>query len=231
MNRPVIAIVPAAGIGRRFGDQAKQFVMLCGRPLLAWPLEVLEAIPEISEIIPVARREDRGALEKLLMDFGITKARRIADGGPERQDSVANALTMIGDRDLRVLIHDGARPLADASLVRRVLDGLDGCDGVVPGVPVKDTVKEGADGIVLRTVPREGLWAIQTPQVFGAAALFAAHEHSLKQKSFVTDDASLVEQNGGRVRIVMGSYENIKITTPEDLMVAELFLSRRGRLP
>lgn len=225
----IIAIIPAAGLGKRFGPgKDKPFQLLGGKPLIIWPLEALQAIPEISEIVPVLRTEDTESGQKIFEHYGITKIKGIVPGGKERQDSVYNGLRQIEDKHGIVLVHDGARPLAEREfidgLIAEMLKSRNSCDGLVPGVPVKDTIKEGEDGFVRRTLKRDNLWAIQTPQIFECEKLWKAYGLAMGQKQYATDDAALLERYGGRIRIVMGSYRNIKITTPEDLVIAEALL-------
>lgn len=230
MTDRVVAIVPGAGIGKRFGQGTnKPFELLGGKPLLLWVLETLESIDEIQEIIPVIRDESMGCAAELVEESRISKVRRIAPGGKERQDSVYSGLKLVEDSDALVLIHDGVRPLIEPGDIRRALAALEDCDGVVVGVPVKDTVKEAADGLIMRTCDRSLLWAVQTPQVFRYGIVRSAYERAKDESFHATDDSALVEHYGGTVRIVQGSYTNIKVTTPEDLPLAELFLRRRGQ--
>jgi 2-C-methyl-D-erythritol 4-phosphate cytidylyltransferase len=235
----VVAVVPAAGIGRRFGRGGdKLFFNLLGRPVLVWTLEALQKVSEISEVVVVVRRGDLGATEALLSEHGITKVRAVVAGGRERQDSVYKGIQQVLDGDAVVLVHDGARPLVTGELVMRCLGALGDCDGVVAAVPVKDTVKRvtacggkrGASLVVLKTVERACLWAVQTPQVFWSGTLRAAHEKARHEGFYATDDAGLVERYGGRVSVVVGSYGNIKITTPEDVIIAEALCRAGGGL-
>ena len=231
MREKVIAIVPGAGLGKRFGpDTNKPFHVLLGKPLIVWTLEVFESIGEVHEVIPVLKAPDMEAAIELFEQYGLSKIRRIAPGGRERQDSVYNALKLIKDSADLVLIHDGARPLIDSEIVRNVLQNISGFDGVVVGVPVKDTIKEVADNIVKRTLKRETLWAIQTPQVFIQRTLVKAYHAAMEEKFYSTDDAALLERSGGKVKIIMGSYSNIKVTTPEDIPLAEHFLKEKGKI-
>jgi 2-C-methyl-D-erythritol 4-phosphate cytidylyltransferase len=229
MQHKVIAIVPAAGLGRRFGeDRNKPFVTLGGKPVILWALEALERMAEVREIIPVLKESDIQAGLELFSQYGITKIRRVAPGGRERQDSVFNALHFIKEKTSVVMIHDGVRPLFETRVVRRALKALAGCDGVVIGVPPKDTIKEVADDFVKRTLKRDALIAVQTPQIFLYQPLFDAYERAMKESFYATDDSALVEWNGGRIRVVSGGHSNIKVTTPEDLVVAEALL-KMGR--
>ena len=174
MKNSVIAIVPAAGLGKRFGEGAnKPFAGLGDKPLIIWAVEALQVLPEITEIIPAVKETDTELCRRLFEDYSITKIKRFAAGGRERQDSVFNGLSLIEDRTAIVLVHDGVRPLIEPSVIRKVLQQLNGCDGVVVGVPLKDTVKEVTGGIVKSTPERDRLWAIQTPQAFHFQALLA----------------------------------------------------------
>jgi len=228
-NCSVTAIIPAAGLGKRFGPgKDKPFQTIGGKPLILWSLGSLQEIPEISEIIPVLRTEDILAARKLFEQYGISKIKRIAPGGKERRDSVFNGLKLIEDRHGFVLIHDGARPLLEKDFVKAMIANMseskDAIDGIIPGVPVKDTIKEAERGYVIKTLKREQLWAIQTPQVFRYDKIFPAYEQAIGTRHYATDDAALLERIGGRIRVIMGLYRNVKITTPEDLIIAEALL-------
>lgn len=228
MNDKVTAIVPAAGFGKRFGSGTnKSFHVLLNKPLFVWGLEVFEEIEEITEVIPVIKEHEMEQAAELFKKYKLSKIRRIAPGGEERQDSVYHGLRLIEGKTDVVLIHDGARPLIDKATVVRALNSLDGVDGVVVGVPVIDTIKETENQIVKKTLRREGLWAAQTPQVFVCDSVVKAYKKAMEEKFYSTDDSALVERINGRIKIVMGSYENIKITTPEDVRLAELVLGKR----
>lgn len=230
MRDGVVAIVPAAGIGKRFGEGTnKSLVTLGGKPLLLWALETISSLPEIKEIIPVLKESDMNHALELFERYKIPKVKRIAPGGKERQDSVFHGLSLVEEKKCVVLVHDGARPLIQADIIRSAIGQLGGCDGVVVGVPVKDTVKEVLGGNVNKTLKRELLWSIQTPQIFPYEIICSAYEKAMRESFYSTDDSALVEKYGGQIRVVMGSYTNIKITTPEDLKVAELFLGMREK--
>lgn len=236
MSHKVIAIVPSAGLGRRFGSDAnKPFQILGGKPLVVWALETLESVDAIEEIIPVLRKEDVERGIEVFRSYNISKTKRVAAGGKERQDSVYNGLKLIGDKNCIVLIHDGVRPFIEKDLIEKVIKellkggkgGLKSFDGVVLGVPVKDTIKEAESGIIKSTIRRDSLWAIQTPQVFPYKKISAAYKKSIKEGFYSTDDAALMERYGGKIKVIMGSYSNIKITTPDDLIFAEYLLSKK----
>lgn len=234
-------------MGKRFGQGAnKPFQNLGGKPLIIRPLETLDSVHEIEEIIPVLKDEDMGYGQKIFEKYGLLKIKRIAPGGRERQDSVYNGLKLIDDKDCIVLIHDGVRPLIEKELIENAIKelfippsphlvrpqqtdeggegGFYGVDGVIFGVPVKDTIKETENDMIKRTLNRSSLRAIQTPQIFPYKKIYHAYDKAIKEGFYSTDDAALVERYGGKIKVVMGSYRNIKITTPEDITIAEALL-------
>lgn len=231
----VVAVVPAAGIGKRFDTGTnKPFHNLSGKPLILWSLQVLESIEKVKEIIPVLKGDDIDAGIEIFEQVGLSKIKKIAQGGKERQDSVYHGLKLIEDKNCIVLIHDGVRPLIKKSLVKdiirhmaEIISNQERYDGVILGVPLKDTIKESVGELVKKTLKRNALWAIQTPQVFPYRKIIKAYEKAMKESYYSTDDAALIERYEGRLKIMMGSYTNIKITTPEDLAIAEFFLSRK----
>ncbi len=245
----IVAIVPAAGFGRRFGaGENKSLYEFMGKPLVVWALQALQSVDAIGEIIPVVKEEDLKAAADLVERYKIAKVRRVVPGGRERQDSVYNGIMALDKDTSIVVIHDGARPLVNGMLIKNSISELDSFDGIVTAVPVKDTIKEvevkgpasgGAknkgqemkgpeDGlIVLRTLNRNVLWAVQTPQTFHYEKIREAHGRAHAEGFYATDDAALIEHYGGRVRIIQGSYLNLKITTLEDVNIAET-LYRRG---
>jgi 2-C-methyl-D-erythritol 4-phosphate cytidylyltransferase len=208
---------------------AKQFLPLGDKPMLAHTLLVFQRSSEIDEVIPILSEEDmEHCLKDVIEAFHITKVKTLVVGGRERQDSVFNGIRKLEKDAAVVVVHDGVRPFVTAEMVKECVDLARRGECVTVGVPLKDTIKKVDEcGRVLQTLDRGRLWAIQTPQAFPAKTLVKAHEESYKKKFSGTDDATLVERNGGTVRVVMGSYENIKITTPEDLILAEEILKRR----
>jgi 2-C-methyl-D-erythritol 4-phosphate cytidylyltransferase len=219
-----VAVIVAAGRGERLGSRRpKALVPLCGRPMLEWSVAALRAVPAVTEIVIALPADELHAAP----DGTIAVA-----GGPQRSHSVRNALAACAGGD-PVLVHDAARPLATPRLFEQALQELERhpeAAAVIAAAPVADTIKQvGDDGAtVARTLDRSTLWAVQTPQVFRRAAL----EHALVSASDeelgrATDDAWLVERSGGAVRILGSDPGNMKITTPEDLRVAELLLGER----
>lgn len=226
----VTALIPAAGMGRRMGKAvAKQFLPLGDKPMLAHTLLAFQRASEIDEIIPILSKEDMEyCLRDVIEAFHITKVKTLVAGGRERQDSVYNGILKT-DKDTSVLlVHDGVRPFVTSEMIRMSVEHARRGECVAVGVPLKDTIKEVDEkGMVIKTLERSRLWAIQTPQAFPAAVLRNAYENAFRNKYYGTDDATLVERAGGRVRVIMGSYENIKMTTPDDLVLAEEILKKR----
>jgi 2-C-methyl-D-erythritol 4-phosphate cytidylyltransferase len=226
----VTALIPAAGMGRRMGKAvAKQFLPLGDKPMLAHTLLLFQRASEIDEIIPILSKEDmESCLRDIIEQYHITKVKTLVVGGKERQDSVMNGLEKLGKDASVVLVHDGVRPFATPDMIRESVDCAKKGECVAVGVPLKDTIKQVDDKQIVRhTLERNRLWAIQTPQAFPIKVLKHAYEEAYKHNVCGTDDAMLVERAGGKVRVIMGSYENIKITTPEDLIFAEEILKRR----
>lgn len=227
MEDTIIAIVPAAGLGKRFdSSRRKTFVNVEEIPLLAHTLLRLQKEESISEIIPVLRDEDIEYGRKLVTEYELYKVREIARGGQERQDSIYNALKMI-DEDRLLLIHDGVRPVIPEGTIEKLVKGLEGVDGVIPGRPAKDTLKEvDSNGLVVSTLNRQKIRAIQTPQLFRYNLIRKAYDLAYEKGLYATDDAALVEDMGGKIRVIPGSPYNIKVTIPEDMDMVKFFLMK-----
>lgn len=223
-----VAIVPAAGSGSRMNREvSKQYLSLAGKPLLVRTLEALEACPGVESLYVVVPSQDVALVrEELLPPWGLKKVAGVVPGGRERQDSVRAGLDAV-DRDADiVLIHDAVRPLIPVDLVERCIRAAAEVGAATLGVPVKDTVKEVApDGRIVRTCDRTVLWLTQTPQAFRRDIIERAHREAFRDGFRGTDDTSLVERLGIAARMIPGDYRNIKITTPEDLIVAEALLA------
>lgn len=222
----VSAIIVAAGKGSRMGAAVnKQFLMLSNKPVLAYTLEAFERAEIISEIIVVVHRDDHKLFKECILPYGFQKITAVADGGSDRQASVYNGLLRVGPESDIIAVHDGARPLVTPAIISASVAAASRYGSACVGVPVKDTIKRvNPDQMVLDTPDRSMLWAIQTPQTFQREILMKAHEKAIAERYRGTDDAVLVERLGVPVRMVMGSYTNLKITTAEDLAVAEAFL-------
>ncbi len=224
----VLAIVPSAGMGTRMGTTKKNYLPLLGRPVLARTLDALEACPLVDSVIIAARagKAAAGIVER----YGFSKVKKIVRGGATRQASVSNALGSIDGAYDIILVHDGARPLVTTGIIAASVKAAARHGAAIAAVPVKDTIKEASRGRVKRTIPRDALWSVQTPQAFRAGILISSHRKAREDRFTGTDESSLVERLGIKVAIVEGSYENIKITTREDLVMAEGILRlREGR--
>lgn len=229
----LIAVVPAAGAGKRLGlGFNKAFVMLRGAPLLAHCLRMLERTGMVGRAVVVLAADEVREGEKLLLRYrneyfpGLPF--RVVAGGKERQDSVANALAAIPENDGYIAVHDGARPFAGKEVFARTLAAAKRCGAAIAAVPVKNTIKViDGDGYVSATPERSALRAVQTPQIFATPLLKQAYACLAAHPAAVTDDASVVELLGHKVAVAEGRYENIKITTPEDLALAEHLLARQ----
>ncbi|WP_226585835.1 bifunctional 2-C-methyl-D-erythritol 4-phosphate cytidylyltransferase/2-C-methyl-D-erythritol 2,4-cyclodiphosphate synthase [Halobacillus litoralis] len=221
------AIVLAAGQGKRMlAGRNKQFLMINQKPLIMHTLQLFERDEWCEELILVTNKRERSQMEQLLLDYPIEKEIRLVDGGAERQDSVFAGLSVVTNVDLPVFIHDGARPFVSKELLHQLAATTLEKEAALLAVPVTDTIKQ-RDGNRLTTLDRHTLWAAQTPQSFAFDLIYDAHEQANKRGYYGTDDASLVERMGREVAIVEGSYDNIKLTTPEDLHKAEAYINNQ----
>ena len=215
------AIIVAAGKGERMGGVDKIFAPLAGKPLLAWTIDVFEKCPAIDQIVIVLGKHNIETGRKLAAEYGWKKVTDICIGGEKRTESVSNGLKLLKDCGW-VVIHDGARPLVKESLIKIGLSEAKETGAAVAAVPVTDTIKMSSDdNFIIGTPPREKLWSVQTPQVFRFDIIEDAHLNADKN---ATDDASLVEKLGYTVKLYFGSYNNIKVTTPIDLSLAEILV-------
>lgn len=221
------AIVAAAGSSSRMGGENKLMLPIEGVPVLAWTLQALNEADLVDEIVVASREEDLIPIGDLCRIYGITKPVKIVRGGESRLESVYLASLECREDAAFLAVHDGARPLATAELIDRTIALAHRTNAAAPAVPVKDTVKIVRDGRIVSTPPREELRAIQTPQVFDAALLRAALENARLAGEVVTDDCSAVEKLGKEIYLTDGLYENIKITTPEDLALASELCHQR----
>ncbi len=217
------AIVVAAGESRRMNGVDKILAPLSGKPVLAWSLETLQQSPCIDRIVVVNQAKNLETVRCLAIDQKWSKVIDVCVGGQRRQDSVAAGLALLENCEW-VLIHDGARPLLTADLIERGIQAAQETGSAIAAVPVKDTIKLVSDaGIVLETPLRSLIWAVQTPQIFRLPIIKEAYKQAT---SDVTDDASLVEQLGYKVKVFLGSFDNIKITTPSDLDLASWLIGK-----
>ena len=221
------AIIVAAGSSKRMGNIDKIFAEVGGIPILARSVDVFDKCPFVDEIAIVLGEFNIDRGRTLVAEWGWSKVVAVCLGGERRQDSVQEGLKRLPGCQW-VVIHDGARPFVRADLIERGLAEAQASGAAVCAVPVTDTIKVvGPDSYVIETPRRESLWMVQTPQIFRFDIIERAHQQA---EGEVTDDATLVERLGYRVKIYMGSYDNIKVTTSQDLVLAEILLEERGQM-
>jgi len=225
-----VAIIPAGGAGKRMrGNLSKQYLLLNGVPILAHTLMAFQNSPMINGIILIVPTSDVEFATRLIVrKYGISKVSHVLPGGKERQDSVKAGLDVVGNGYDVVVVHDGVRPVISGELIRlSVLEAYNE-KAVITAVPVKETVKMvDQDGWILQTLERKNLWLIQTPQAFQRDIIQDAYRLAYHDGYYGTDDAALVERIGVRVKVIPGSYENIKITTRDDLLFAKEFMKAK----
>lgn len=221
------AIVLAAGSGKRMNSKVhKQYLIIQDRPVLYYSLKAFEdsAVDEI--VLVVGKGEEEFCRKEIVDKYGISKVKAIVEGGKERYHSVFEGLKQTSDADY-VLIHDGARPFVNQDIIRRCMQEVQKYQACVVGMPVKDTIKiADEEGYAKQTPDRKNVWMIQTPQTFSYALIYEAYEEMLKtEDAAITDDAMVLERiKGKKSKLIEGSYRNIKITTPEDLLIANVYL-------
>lgn len=225
----VTAVFPAAGQGRRMNAGInKVFLDLLGKPILVHTLQRFSRSKKINHLVVVVAAEDVSFIRKLLKAIPGLKPYQVVAGGSERQYSIANGLAVVPEESEIILVHDAARPLTSIETIDRVVEGAREVGGAIAAVPEKNTVKiVGEDGIVKETPPRKNLWEVQTPQGFRRDILLEAYRKAREDGFLGTDDASLVERLGAPVKVVESDYQNIKVTTPEDMLIAEAFLQKQ----
>jgi 2-C-methyl-D-erythritol 4-phosphate cytidylyltransferase len=223
-----VAVIVAGGTGKRFGDATpKQFLELSGKPVIVRSIEAFANNENVSSIIVAVHSEWYNHAKKLIEDFKLSKVKDIVVGGITRQDSVAAAIrTETAKNADFILVHDAVRPLVTNDLINRIIEETEEYGAVVPGVMINDTLKEqNFKGMAIKTLEREKVRAIQTPQGFWSDTLISAFESAKNSNFQGTDDASVVEFFGYKIRIVDGEVNNIKITDPKDIKLAEFILS------
>ncbi|MFD0961916.1 2-C-methyl-D-erythritol 4-phosphate cytidylyltransferase [Paenibacillus chungangensis] len=220
-------VIVAAGRGTRMGTkESKQYLQLGDRPVLVHTLELFQQLAIVEEIVLVVGQHDVRRCEEWIGTYGMTKVKAVVSGGGERQHSVLLGLRAISTD--WVMVHDGVRPFVSAAAVEGCCHAAQSGGAAVLAVPVKDTIKQvDRAGTIVSTPDRRSLWAIQTPQAFRRAELVDAHEQAEAEGYLATDDAMVMERMGTRVIVAKGEYTNIKITTPDDLPLAEFLLQQR----
>ncbi|MGE7907913.1 2-C-methyl-D-erythritol 4-phosphate cytidylyltransferase [Peribacillus sp. NPDC094092] len=221
-------VIPAAGQGKRMkAGKNKLFIELSGIPIIVYTLRVFEEDPDCRGIILSINPAEKDYFSQLIAAYGLKKVKKLVMGGKERQQSVYNGLQHAGEEI--ILVHDGARPFINHGQISELTTAASLHGGAVIAVPVKDTIKKASNNKVVETVERASLWAVQTPQAFRVSILKSAYEQAEAEAFLGTDDASLLERIGEQVVIIEGNYDNIKITTQEDLYFAEAILHKQQR--
>ena len=221
------AVVPAAGSSRRMGGQDKILLPLDDIPVLMHTLRALSASERIQEIVVVTREDLIVPVGQLCRDCALDKVTKVLVGGATRADSVLIGVEEVSGRAKLIAVHDGARPLVTVEVIDAAIRKAAECGAAAPAGPVKDTVKRALDGVVVETPDRTQLFAVQTPQVFDSDLLLGALRRAVEDGTAITDDCGAVERIGMKVCLTEGSYENIKITTPADMLMAEAILHSR----
>lgn len=225
MNYTVV--LPAAGSGKRMkANKNKLLLELFEKPIFIYTLEVFQQDPNCDGIWLAVKEQERILMEKFVNDYGITKVKGFAVGGVERQDSVKACLDLIEPCDV-VLVHDAARPFVDSKVISQLAKEAASSGAAIAGVRVKDTIKKAESGIITETIAREKLWIIQTPQAFDYSLIKKAATAAYEEDYIGTDEAMLVERLGYPVKIIESNYENVKMTTPDDLIYGKAILESR----
>jgi 2-C-methyl-D-erythritol 4-phosphate cytidylyltransferase len=220
-------LLPAAGSGKRMGaGQNKLFLELRNVPILIHTLRVFDRDPNCEQIVLAVKKEEKALFERLLKEYCITKVSAIAEGGEERQHSVYAGLKAVTTKGI-VLVHDAARPFIHQEVIQQLVQAAHTSGAAVAAVRAKDTMKKAVNGIIQETIDRESLWIIQTPQAFQYTLLEKAERLAEVENFLGTDEAMLVERLGERVHIVESTYDNVKMTTREDLLYGEAILNKR----
>ncbi|MDE4085135.1 2-C-methyl-D-erythritol 4-phosphate cytidylyltransferase [Planococcus maritimus] len=221
-------VLPAAGSGKRMkADRNKLLLELSGKPIFIYTLEVFDRDPDCEGMWLAVKEDERELIEAYVERYRIKKVKGYATGGAERQDSVRAGLEMAAGQCEVVLVHDAARPFISPTVIRELVEQANESGAAIAGVPVKDTIKKVRESVITETVNRAELWMIQTPQAFRYELLMEA-AHRAKVDGFLgTDEAMLVERMGHPVQIVESTYDNVKMTTPDDLIYGKAILASR----
>jgi len=231
MSNSNIAVIAAAGNGERLNcHTSKMLAKILGRPLLSYTLDIFEKSRNIDEVILVVHKKDLEIIrEEIIKKYKYKKVNKIIIGGLTRQESVYLGLCSIKDTDGIACIHDGARPLVEEWMIEKTIKTADEYDGAIMAVPVIETIKKVIlkNGLVEETVNRNKFWVVQTPQAFKIRYIQELYKKAQEQRLTTTDDASIVENYGGKVKIINSSRENIKVTTSVDILLAEILIKNR----
>ena len=219
------AVIAAAGLSSRCEGEDKLLYDINGKPLIAYTIDAFERSKSINEIIIVTREDKIGDISRICIKYGFKKVSLIMKGGPTRLDSVINGIFAASGKNRLIAIHDGARPCIDGKILDETIKRAALYNAAAPGIPITSTIKKATDGIIEKTVDRDRLYEIQTPQIFRAELIKAALINARKKSVDITDDCMAVELLGAKVYIVEGSRRNIKITEPEDFELIKSYLS------
>ncbi len=226
-NAKVTAVIAAGGSGTRMGgDTPKQFLIVGGKPMLAYTIAAVSDADAVDDIILAVPQTYLVFCSDLIKAFGFDKVSKVVCGGENRQHTVYNALKEVEGADY-IAVCDGARPLVRSADISRCIKDAVRYDAAALGVRVSDTLKRGQDGFIAETIERDGLWQIQTPQVFLKGLLLSAHQRAMQDGVLATDDCALVERLGHKIKITEGSAGNMKITTPADLALMEALIDAK----
>jgi 2-C-methyl-D-erythritol 4-phosphate cytidylyltransferase len=230
VKKKISVIIPAAGKGKRFKGEDKLLKKIGRYPVIIHTLKAFEKSPEIDEIVLVVQKKKIKFYKNLIENYNFKKVKKIVKGGKERQDSVYNGIRSLKYSPEFLIIHDGDRPFLKKSLLKKIIKELRKNQAVICGVPLKETVKEVENSQIVKTLKREKLWHIQTPQAFNFEIIKKAHQKAKEENFYSTDDSALLERLGYSVKIIKGSYSNIKITTYEDFLYAKSIYKMWNRL-
>ena len=228
----IAAIITTAGQGKRMGgDKPKQYLDIAGRPIIVHTLERFAEVQRLGHLIVVVPPADANSFKNDILErYGFPGHWRVVAGGAARQDSVMNGLTALPDDVDVILVHDGVRPFIDPEIIEKSIDAAAEFGACVVAMPLKETIKRvGDENTVSETIDRRVLWGAQTPQTFKASLLREAYESAFRDKVVGTDEAMLVERIGHKVKVIKGDYRNIKITTTDDLVLAEAIAAHWGK--
>lgn len=222
----ITAIIVAAGTGKRFGsDLPKQFLKIKDKPILQICLEKFFQVERINSIILVSNKDYLDITQNILQKFNTSKKIEITVGGKERQDSVWNGIhTALNFNPKIILIHDAVRPLVSSILIDKIIDATIKHKAAIPAIPVKDTIKVREGDFLVKTLDRNLLYAVQTPQGFETSLLISAYQKAFEENFYSTDDANLIERLGTKIKLIEGEQSNLKITTKEDLLFANTII-------
>ncbi|MYB66745.1 2-C-methyl-D-erythritol 4-phosphate cytidylyltransferase [Candidatus Poribacteria bacterium] len=227
MNSKIVVLIPAAGKGKRMDSAVKKpYLVLADKPVLSHTIERFEHNSAIDNIFLIVHKSDFESCKNIVIEpYNYKKVRGLIPGGETRQESVFNGLSALTDDVDYVIIHDGVRPFINNEIITKCLEAAAEWGAAVAAVPVKETIKfANEDHFSVQTPNRKLLWRVQTPQVFRKTVIETAHKSAIQEGNGAPDDATLVERLGSPVKLVMGSYKNIKITTPEDMRFAETII-------